>query len=229
MARRRENTITAAARRIGITASALSTWMKRRGLTDPEEAARRHGVGPAKRPGPVPRRHIGQGGRMLTARQAAEELGVARGTVDRRLRAGEPLSIIMEEARPGPFRGHRHCVHGTWMTVREAAERCGTTPNALYVYRCMHKCLLEEAYDHYMAIRRGEIAPRFGPEPKRQRIRGVGMLTVREAAERLGIREQALRKCMHDRGCGLQGAWVHYEARAKEQAVERMVEIIFRE
>ena len=121
-----------------------------------------------------------------------------------------------------------HMVHGEWMTVYEAAARLGVAYATLMNWRWQHRRpgggpgLLEDAWDHYAALNAGWI--RRGPykRPTIHMVHGRRM-TVREAAEALGVSYKAVCQYRYKYGATLQRAWDFYAARnAERAAAERL-------
>ena len=127
---------------------------------------------------------------------------------------------------------YRHCVHGEWMTLREAAQRLGIGYEALCNWRSNHKdaegrpALLEAAWDHYSDINRGRIPRIPGRPPKRQRV-GGRMLSTREAAEAAGLPLWQVRQYMYRYGYSLARALKAIEERKKKAAEQEIMRIIF--
>ena len=97
--------------------------------------------------------------------------------------------------------GHeaRHCVHGEWMTVKEAAARLGVSWKTIHNWRFNHRhrdgmpALLEEAWDYYEGRASGAIPETRGREPVKYRYKGR-LTTIPEVAERAGPARRADRR-----------------------------------
>ena len=121
------------------------------------------------------------------------------------------------------------------MTVEEAARRLGVKRGTVEVWRSAHRrqdgrrALLEEAWDHYAAVKAGLRDGRRGMKPARHWVRGKKM-TVKEAAEALGVKEGTLRAYLRYHGCSLDAACRFYrkrrENREKREAVKEILRII---
>lgn len=114
------------------------------------------------------------------------------------------------------YKPYQHCVHGVWMTEREAAEKQGVNLKTLKKFRIRHRradgamALLEEAWDWYAAKRAGEkpVWPgmrRQGRPPVKHAVHGRRM-TQREAAEAYGVTLNAIWMQMHSHRCSLETA-----------------------
>lgn len=125
----------------------------------------------------------------------------------------------------------KHCVHGEWMTIAEAARRLGISVNAVYVWRRRHSradgtpALLEEAWDFYAAVNAGEIARHPGRPQKRHRFRGA-WLTTQELARQLGMKPETV--CSQiSRHHGDAEAWLRgVEHRRKRKAEKQIMQIL---
>ena len=127
---------------------------------------------------------------------------------------------------------YKHCVHGEWMSMEEAARRLGVSYESLCAWRISHKdaegrpALLEVAWDHYIDVNRGRIPRIPGRPPKKQRVRGR-LLTVREAAEAAGLPYWQVRQYMYRYGYSLARAVKAIEERKKKAAEQEIMRIIF--
>ena len=133
------------------------------------------------------------------------------------------------------YKPYQHCVHGVWMTEREAAEKLGVNLNTLKKFRVRHRrangamALLEEAWDWYSARRAGEkpVWPsmrRQGRPPVKHRVNGRRM-TQREAAETYGVTLPAIWMQMNRHHCSVEEA----VDRARSAKAEREILAVVRE
>lgn len=172
------------------------------------------------------------GGERITVAEAAARLSVSPQALHLQMRKrGIELGAAVDLYRSGRIAaGQRrppglHCVHGEWITVREAARRAGTTYSAIVCRRSIYGETLEAAYDHYCMLRDGAIPAAQGRKPKRQAVRGR-MVTVAEAAARLGVTPGALRSYMSYHSVSLAEAVRAAEARQKDAAVKAILAIL---
>lgn len=100
-------------------------------------------------------------GRRVTVQQAAQELGCKPHSIEnwrsknsdkdgRKPTLAEAYQHFKNAPKRGPGSvGKIHTVKGKKMTVREAAEKYGTTVSALRQVMSRHSCSLEEAVNRY--------------------------------------------------------------------------------
>ena len=121
-----------------------------------------------------------------------------------------------------------HCVHGEWITVYEAAERLGVAKKTLDDYRCLHRCTLEAAWDHYDALNRGEITRgKPGRKPRTYRM-GLKRLTVKEAAEALGVPLGTMYRYLDRYNGNLNTCAAAIDARRTDRAVRELMRAIIK-
>lgn len=107
-----------------------------------------------------------------------------------------------------------HMVHGEWMTVQEAAERLGVTYKSIENWRTVHRradgsrSLLEDYWDWAMRWRRGEIPRRPGKHVRTYWVHGK-QLTMKQAAQRVGVSYKALHCYIRAHGCSVNAAVRH--------------------
>lgn len=186
-------------------------------------------------------------GERMTVREAARRLGVTQSTLEGwrtnnrgrdgsrgTLEAAWDWYVAVAEGRLPRHRGaekERHLVHGVWMTVYEVAQRLGVAPWTIKRWRSDHRhpdgsmALMVEAWDHYAAVKRGEI-PWRAPKPGQlYRMRGE-RVTIAQAAVILGVKEATLRQYLWAKGCSLDDAARYYEKKRTDAAVKAIMGII---
>lgn len=186
-----------------------------------------------KRGGSKPTLHLVDG-KQMTVNEIADMLGVTRQwMVQRRSQmGGVSYQLIVDMYRDGRLltkhdRWPRHCVHGRWITLKQAAEELNCKPHSIDNWRSTHrdkngnKPTLEEAYDHFKeAHKRGP-----GKVPKKHWVNGKQM-TVRQAAEKYDTEVGALRNLMSRHQCSLDTAVKRLEAWRKRRAEQAILEIL---
>jgi len=186
-----------------------------------------------KRGGSKPALHLIDGKRM-TVNEIAEMLGVTRQwLIQRRSQmGGVSYQLIVNMCREGRIltkhdRWPRHCVHGRWITIQQAAKELNCKPHSIDNWRSANrdkdgnKPTLEAAYDHFKgAPKRGR-----GKEPEKHQVNGKKM-TVKEAAEKHGTTVNALRQVMSRHRCSLDAAVKRLEDRRIRKAQRDIMEIL---
>lgn len=129
----------------------------------------------------------------------------------------------------------KHSVHGVWMTMEEAARRLGFKRITLEKWRSLHRhadgsrALLEEAWDHYQDVRRGLYNNHPGRPPEKYWVQGK-RVTIKKAAEALGVKEGTLWTYKKKHECSLDAACQFYrkrnEMKAKRDAEREILRII---
>ena len=127
-----------------------------------------------------------------------------------------------------------HRVHGRWMTVNELAARFGLKIGSVWCWRSRHRgadgklATLEAAYDHYMAIEQGKKKLYPGSAPRRlYRVDGR-LISMRQAAEAVGVPEATLRSWVKRHGCTVASAVKRYEKAAEAARAEAAAREIMR-
>lgn len=189
--------------------------------------------GKPKKGGSRPRIHTVDG-RPMTVDAIAGMIGFQRRQlIQLRCRmGGVSYQLIVNMWREGRLltkgdRSIRHLVHGRWMTVKQASLELNCKPHSIENWRSRNrdkdgnKPTVEEAYDHLMnAPKRGS-----GSVARKHRVNGKH-LTVREAAEKYGTTENALRQTMHRHGCTLDAAVKRLENRRVRKAQRDIMDIL---
>lgn len=173
-------------------------------------------------------------GRLMTAQEIADMMGLSRNALDIRRSdlGGCSYQLIVDMWRRNEIGGandkhHRHLVYGRWTTIWEAAEELGVKPHSIVNYRYDHKKpdgtrpTLEEAYDYF----RNYVRQRPGPKPKKYRVLG-SWLTIAEAAEKYKANEGTLRAYMSKHHCKLETAVRRLEERRAKQAEKDILSIL---
>lgn len=173
-------------------------------------------------------------GEWITVRQAAEMLGLTRQQIYNQIHHKKcGLQVIVNMVREnlvlnGGASGQRHMVEGKWMTPRQAAEMLGVQRKAMDDWRYRHRhadgswATLAEAVAAY---RSGEVRPGGRRPPVLHRV-GRKMMTVREAAEMLGVSENAIRCYMCVHRATLAQTVRHYERRKVKRAEKEIMGIL---
>lgn len=168
------------------------------------------------------RRHFVDG-HWTTVKEVAAELGITPQQIYQQMNfRGVGLQVVVNMYREnfilhGQGRAGRHMVDGRWTTIRQASEQLGVNYHTLYGQMDQRGCTLAEAVEAY---RSGEIR-HGGSRAKHYRV-GGRMMTVAEAAERLGVSSNAIHVHMHKHKVGLAGAVRYYE-RKKQRAAEQAI------
>lgn len=169
-------------------------------------------------------------GEWLSIADAAERLGVSRDVLywyccKYKRTLEEAYDHYRERNAKGlrKFRlEERHCVHGEWLTTTEAAARLGVARRTLVNYRCKHKCLLEDAFDHFDGLNKGWIVRgKTGPKPRRGWVKGK-YLTIREEACALGVSLSTMYRLVQREG-SIAGAVRAIEKKREDAAVREIV------
>ena len=171
-------------------------------------------------------------GERLTVSDAAERLGVSRDLLYwYRSKTGCTLEEAFDHYRERGAKGLRrfrleekHCVHGEWLTTTEAAARLGVARRTLVNYRQHHKCLLEDAFDHFDGLNKGWIAHgKTGPKPRQGWVKGQ-RVTIREAAGELGVSVNTMYRLARRAG-SIAGAVRVVEKKREDAAVRAILSI----
>ena len=175
-------------------------------------------------------------GKKMTIDEIAAMLGITQDALmNHKIRQGCSYSTIVQMYRDGRLcsvhdKWPRHCVHGRWITAKQAAEELGCTVNGIRNWRNRNrnhdgtKRTLEEAYDYFHQYQTGE-RKRGGREPKKHKVRGH-MMTVAEAAKKYNISETALRIQMSRFHRTLDAAIKRLEERRIRTAQKEIMEIL---
>lgn len=96
------------------------------------------------------------GGELLTVKQIAERLGIARNTLDTRLREGMTIEQAMDAGEAWP---RRYEYQGEKKTIKELAQIGGISPSTV-------KARLRQGMNAETALAKGRIRKRTPPKPK---------------------------------------------------------------
>ena len=131
------------------------------------------------------------------------------------------VNLIRENQALGHGRSNRFMVDGKWMTVQQAADSVGVPRTALRDYMYGHGATPQEAVAAY---REGRVT-HGGRKPILHRV-GRRMMTVDEAARRLGVSANAVHLHMRKHGVGLATAIRYYEKRKLRLAEKEILGIL---
>lgn len=136
--------------------------------------------------------------------------------LDARVHAAD---VIEEEARTDGGEAKKHLVDGEWITVKEIAERLGVEAQQIYNQIYYRKVSLQVAVNLY---RENQILHDQGAAA-RYMVDGKWM-TIRQAAEALGVTRGAVYQYMYKYQCSLADAMAAYrEGRVRKKGGNRTV------
>ena len=170
-------------------------------------------------------------GKWMTRNELAAQIGItpnALWCMARSRGVSIPAAAMMYRTRmvmPGTPGQHRHCIHGRWMSTKEAADECGISQDYLTAWRRKHDVTLEEAYDHFRAMCESGYTVRMGRIPREYWVHGKQM-TVRAAAERFGLVEQNIRHYSYRHHCSINTAVNALIRRREDAAVREIMNIL---
>lgn len=93
------------------------------------------------------------------------------------------------------------------------------------MYRLRSGVTVEEAFDHFQAVRAGAIRVRMGRRPREYWVHGHRM-TIAAAAERYGLNAERVRHYSYRHGCSIHTAVDALIRKREDAAVKTIVEII---
>ena len=166
-------------------------------------------------------------GQYKTVSEVAEVLGVKPQALysqmsNRGISLQVAVNLIRENlALNGQGRAERYMVDGKWMTVRQAAEMLGVTVTSVKGYMYCHKCPLAEVVAAYREKR----VTHGGRPPVEHRV-GKQTMTTFEAAEKLGVKVEAIRLHMHKHKASLAATIRYYEKRKLKKAEKDILAIL---
>lgn len=180
----------------------------------------------------VAKKHLVDG-RWVTVEEIAAEIGLTRQQMYsiiwyRKCSLQTAVTLVRtHQIFNGGNRADVHWVDGRWMTAKECADMLGITTSAIQDWRYAHKRpdgkmpLMSEAVAAY---RTGQVK-RGGSRPKYHKVKGRE-ITVKEAADRVGVGITTLRSYMHKRGVSLATAMRYYEAKKQRRAEQAILNIL---
>ena len=167
-------------------------------------------------------------GEQVTVKEIAERLGVKAQQIYHQMAQRQiSLQVVVNLYRENQIlhdqgRATRYMVDGRWLTVHQAATALGVTYRALYLYMYKHQCRLAEAMADY---RSGLVRKTGGNRTVYHRV-GRGMMTVAEAAAKLGVSVNAVQQYMYKHKASLAATIRHYEQRKKRKAEKEILGIL---
>ena len=174
----------------------------------------------------VAKKHLVDG-RWVTVQEMAAELGLKRQQLYMQMwQKGVSLQVAVRMYRENlilhdQHKSNRYMVNGRWLTINQAAEMLGVSPNAVYLTMWRRGYTLAQAVEAY---RHGEIR-HGGSEPKRYRV-GSRSMTSYEAAEMLGMSWYTLRSHMRRSGDSLAATIRYYERKKAKRAEKAILKIL---
>lgn len=137
------------------------------------------------------------------------------------------VNMVRDGLILGQGRAARYMVDGRWMTIRDAAGMLGVTPMAIHMWLFKRKRpdgSLPPLAEAVAAYRRGEVRNR-GKLPKQHRVGGK-LMTMREAADMLGVSYAAMQLYVYKHRCSVARAVKYYEAKKKRRAEREILRIL---
>ena len=178
-----------------------------------------------------PTKHLVDG-EWITVQEAAEMLGLRPQQIydqmsNKRCGLQAVVRMYRENYILGQGRAARYMVDGRWMTIRDAAQMLGVTRRAICLWRFKRKRpdgSLPSLAEAVAAYRSGEVRNR-GKQPKRHRVAGK-LMTMREAAEMVGVSYAAMQLYTYKHRCSLAKAVKYYETRKRRRAEKDILTIL---
>ena len=178
-----------------------------------------------------PKKHL-VNGEWMRVEEAAEMLGLRRQQIYCQMSAKQcGLQAVVRMYREGYILGQgraaRYMVDGRWMTIKDVAQMLGVTRQAIYKWRFNRKQLdgsLPSMAEVVAAYRSGEVR-HYGKQPKQHRVAGK-LMTMREAAEMVGVSYAAMQLYVYKHRCSVARAVKYYEAKKKRRAEREILRIL---
>ncbi len=178
-----------------------------------------------------PKKHLVDG-EWMSVEEAAEMLGLRSKQIYSQMSQKKcGLQAVVRMYREGYILGQgraaRHMVDGRWMTIKDAAEMLGVTMMAIYLWRFRHRKpdgSMPSLAETVAAYRSGEVK-RSGKLPKQHRVAGK-LMTMREAAEMMGVSYNTMQLYTYKHRCSLDKAVKHYKAQKKQRAEREILRIL---
>ena len=171
-------------------------------------------------------------GEWMSVEEAAEMLGLRRQQIycqmsQKKCGLQAVVRMYRENYILGQGRSARYMVDGRWMTINDVAEMLGRSKQAIYLWRFKRKRpdgSLPSMAEVVAAYRNGEVR-HYGKQPKQHRVAGK-MMTMREAAEMVGVSYAAMQLYTHKHRCSRAKAGKHDEAKKKQRAERESLRIL---
>lgn len=171
-------------------------------------------------------------GEWMSVAEAAARLGVRPQQLYNQMAAKQcGLQAVVNMVRDGLILGQgragRHMVDGRWMTIKDVAQMLGRSTQAIYLWRFKRKRpdgSLPSLAEVVAAYRSGEVR-HYGKKPKQHRVAGK-MMTMREAAEMVGVSYAAMQLYVYKHRCSVARAVKYYEAKKKRRAEREILRIL---
>lgn len=178
-----------------------------------------------------PKKHLVDG-EWMSVEEAAKMLGIRRKQIydqmsDKQCGLQTVVRMYREGYILGQGRAARYMVDGRWMTIKDAAQMLGVTRLAIYLWRYKRKRpdgSLPSLAETVAAYRSGEVRNR-GKQPKQHRVAGK-LMTMREAAEMVGVSYSAMQLYTYKHKCSLAKAVKYYETRKQRKAEKDILNIL---
>ena len=174
----------------------------------------------------VAKKHLVDG-RWVTVEEIAEEMGLNRQQLYMQMwHKGVSLQVVVNLYRENlilhnQHKSYRYMVNGRWMTINQATEMLGVSPDAMYSTMRRRGYTLAQAVEAY---RHGEIH-HGGSKPKLHRVGNRYMTTIK-AAEMLGMSWYTLRSHMRRSGDSLAATIRYYERKKAKRAEKAILKIL---
>lgn len=178
-----------------------------------------------------PKKHLVDG-EWMSVEEAAEMLGLRRQQIYCQMSAKQcglqaVVRMYREDYILGQGRAARYMVDGRWMTIKDVAQMLGVTMRAIYLWRFKRKRpdgSMPSMAEVVAAYRSGEVK-HYGTLPKQHRVGGK-MMTMREAAEMVGVSYDAMQLYVYKHRCSVAKAVKYYEAKKQRRAEREILGIL---
>ena len=178
-----------------------------------------------------PKKHLVDG-EWMSVEEAAEMLGLRPQQIYCQMSAKQcGLQAVVRMYREGYILGQgrsaRYMVDGRWMTIKDVAQMLGVTRSAIRKWRFKRKRpdgSLPSLAETVAAYRSGEVR-HYGKQPKQHRVAGK-LMTMREAAEMVGVNYSAMQLYTYTHRCSVAKAVKYYEAKKKQRAEREILRIL---
>ena len=178
-----------------------------------------------------PKKHLVDG-KWMSVEEAAEMLGLRRQQIycqmsQKKCGLQAVVRMYRENYILGQGRSARYMVDGRWMTINDVAEMLGRSKQAIYLWRFKRKRpdgSLPSMAEVVAAYRSGEVR-HYGKQPKQHRVGGK-LMTMREAAEMVGVSYVAMQLYTYKHRCSVAKAVKYYEAKKQRRAEREILRIM---